>query len=155
MDDLVWTQETRHVSELKSHPNNPRRVPKDKFNVLLNNIKNNGYTNRLIINTKNLVLGGNQRLRALKELGYSEVEVLVPNRDLTLDEEDRINITDNLSAGDWNFDALSSWDVEKLTEWGMPVEWLLGSDDKDAPKKESNVVEKKIKHCPACGEILV
>jgi ParB-like chromosome segregation protein Spo0J len=149
---IVWTSVKRNISELKGYKDNPRRIDKDKYAILLENIKTNGYTNRLIVNHKNVVLGGNQRLRVLKELGYTEVDVLISNVPLTKEQEDRINITDNLSAGDWDYTALSSnFDVEQLVDWGMPQEWLIG----DKPESEAReVVEKKTKLCPSCGEIL-
>lgn len=154
MDEIIWSHERRKLSSLKPHPNNPRRIPKDKFQKLVENIEKNGYTNRIIINHDNVVLGGNQRLRALKQLGFAEIDVLVPDRELTQEEQDRINITDNLAAGEWDFDALgNSWDTEKLIEWGMPVEWLLG----DKPEAESEPADdkpKKQKTCPSCGELL-
>ncbi len=152
---IVWNQERRKLSDLKPYPGNPRCVSKAKFKVLVNSIKESGYTNRLIINTENIILGGNQRLKALKELGYTEVDVLIPSEPLTKEQEDRINITDNLSAGDWDYSALSSdFDVEQLVSWGFPEKMLLGDESEPENPKKEYEQEKKQKVCPACGELL-
>lgn len=148
---ITWHIETRNIYDLKPFDNNPRRVTKDAYKTLVKNIKENGYTNRLIVDSNNCVLAGNQRLNALKELGFKEIEVLVANRELTQDELDRINITDNIIAGTWDTDSLgNNWDPQKLIEWGLPKEFL-GLDDEledEVPR------EKKPKTCPHCGEIL-
>lgn len=154
---IAWHEEVRKLSDLKLYENNPRTVPKDQFKALIENIQEVGFTNRLLITTDNLVLGGNQRLKALKKLGFKEINVLVPDRDLTLDEIERINITDNLSAGNWDFDILGNlFDAEKLIDWGMPP-LMLGkshydvSDEDEKPK--SRAKEKKPIECPNCGEL--
>jgi site-specific DNA-methyltransferase (adenine-specific) len=125
MTEITWSQQKRKLSELKEYDDNPRKVPKETYAALIKNIQANGYTNRLIVNTSNVVLGGNQRLRALRELGYNEIDVLVPNVELTEEQENRINITDNLSAGIWDFDVLANlYEPEQLIDWGMPEDWL-------------------------------
>lgn len=149
---ITWKSEIRNIADLKPNPNNPRTVTKEAYKTLLRNIKRNGYANRLIINTDNMVLCGNQRLKALQELGYTEIEALIPSETLNSDQIDDIVITDNLSAGAWDFDCLSSlFAVEKLVGWGMPEEWLIGEKPEAEPKEP---VEKKTKLCPSCGEIL-
>lgn len=152
MTEIVWSQQKRKLTELKEFDENPRKVPKETYEALIKNIKANGYTNRLIVNTSNVVLGGNQRLRALRELGYNEIDVLVPNVELTQEQENRINITDNLSAGVWDFDMLHNLcDNERLIDWGFSESLLNGVsfEDEDDSKKKSG---KKLKTCPACGE---
>lgn len=155
MEKITWRQEKRKLSDLKPYGENPRTISKSNFNALVKNIKESGYTNRLIVNTDNTVLGGNQRLKALKELGYKEIDVLVPEIELTKEQEERINVTDNLSAGAWDFDILgNSFDAEKLIEWGMPPEWLGQSHFDVSEDSDEKIKETKVKTCPHCGEIL-
>ena len=153
--EIIWAQEKRKLKDLKPHPDNPRCVDKDQFNALVKNIEANGYTNRLIINADNVVLAGNQRLKALKKLGFNEVDVLVPNIPLTKEQEDRINVTDNLSAGSFDFDILgNNFEPQQLIDWGMPPHMLGVSHFDFNEEQESNVKERKVKTCPHCGEIL-
>ena len=152
--ELIWIEEIVALKDLKPYPNNPRRIPKERFNALVKNIEASGYTNRLIVNQDNIVLGGNQRLKALKKLKYELVAVLKPSIHLTKEQEERINVTDNLSAGDFDFDMLGNlFDVEQLLEWGMPAN-LFDVDDEDIRGEEKTEGSKKTKICPNCGEIL-
>lgn len=151
---IEWVQEQRKLSDLKPNPKNPRTITKDAYKALKKNIERNGYNNRLIINVDGTVLCGNQRLNALRELGYVYVDVLVPLVELTEEQVDDVTVTDNLSAGAWDFDALgNAWDPQKLIEWGMPVEWLTGAVLEKTDKEEV-VKDKKPKTCPHCGEFL-
>lgn len=101
-EPLVWASRTIALKDLKPYENNPRRMTK----VAFENLK-----------------------RSLKELGIKEVEVLVPSRELTAEEFDRINIRDNLPFGDFDFDILGNrFDPEQLKGWGMPAEWLPETD---------------------------
>lgn len=124
-DQIVWHQETRKITQLKPYERNPRRISKTSYQKLLKSLKELGYSNRIKINKDNTIVGGHQRLRALKELGFKEVEVLVPNRQLTIEEFKQDLITDNLLFGEFDMDMISSdFDVADLIEWGMPPEWI-------------------------------
>lgn len=151
---IEWVEETRKVSQLKKHPNNPRTITTERFETLVKNIQLNGYNNRILITKDNLVLGGNQRLAALKKLKVKEVKVLVPTVDLTPAEQDRINVTDNINAGDWSWEMLANqFDTADLIEWGMQESWL-GTKTK-ADKESSEVLESDFSdmqhECPKCG----
>lgn len=124
-NELIWKEERRLLSDLKPYENNPRKISKKAFADLVESIKQDGYHNRLKVNTDNTVSCGNQRLKALKSLKYKEIEVLVPDRKLTEEEFKRIVIKDNLHAGEFDFDMLANhFEVEELLDWGMPEEWL-------------------------------
>jgi ParB-like chromosome segregation protein Spo0J len=64
------------LSEIKSNPNNPRVIKDEKFAKLVNSIKEFPKMMELrpmVVNSDNIVLGGNMRLKALKELGYKTI----------------------------------------------------------------------------------
>ena len=115
------------LSEIKANPNNPRIIKDDKFRKLCNSIKEFPKMMALrpmVINADNIVLGGNMRLKALKELGYKEVpdEWVKRAEDLTEDEARRFIIADNVGFGEHDWDTLANeWDVEELTEWGVDI----------------------------------
>ena len=59
------------LSKIKSNPNNPRVIKDDKFQKLVKSIQEFPKMMALrpmIINSDNIVLGGNMRLKALKGL---------------------------------------------------------------------------------------
>ena len=115
------------LNEIKSNPNNPRVIKDDKFKKLVKSIKDFPKMMELrpmIINTDNIVLGGNMRLKALKELGYKEVpdEWIKRAEDLTEDEQRQFIIKDNVGFGEHDWDMLANeWDVDKLDEWGLDL----------------------------------
>lgn len=96
--------EKRKVSELKEYPGNPRWITPTQMNHLRESIQEFGLVVPLVINTKNEVIGGNQRLKVLKELGVEEVECIVV--DLPKAEEKKLNLALNRIHGEWKVDAL-------------------------------------------------
>ena len=130
---INWTSKTIQISELKEYEHNPRRIGKKEFEKLVSSIKQDGYHQRIIVNHDNIIIGGHQRKKALLEAGLQEndtVEVLVPDRKLTQQELDRINIRDNLSFGEYDFDILANrFDTETLVDFGMSGDLLVGFGD--------------------------
>ncbi len=115
------------LSTIKSNPNNPRVIKDDRFAKLVNSIKEFPKMMELrpmVVNADNIVLGGNMRLKALKEAGYTEVpEAWVKSAEsLTEEEQRRFIIADNVGFGEWNWEELANdWDSEKLEEWGLSL----------------------------------
>lgn len=69
---------------------------------------------------KYVIIGGNQRLRAMVALGYTEAPCIVV--DWSVDEINEFIIKDNLSYGEWNYDMLANeWNTELLTDWGLDL----------------------------------
>ena len=116
------------LSDIKANPDNPRIIKDDKFRKLVNSIKEFPKMmalRPLVINEENVVLGGNMRLKALKEIGYKEIpdEWIKRAADLTPDEQNRFIIADNVAFGEHDWDLLrQNWDVAQLDEWGMDTE---------------------------------
>jgi ParB-like chromosome segregation protein Spo0J len=92
-----------------------------------------------------VVLGGNMRLKALKELGYKEVpnDWVKSAKDLTDDEIRRFIIADNVGFGEHDWEMLANeWDVEELSEWGLDIP---GFDIAEVGDDELNDLSDKIK----------
>ncbi len=67
-----------------------------------------------------VVIGGNQRLRAMRDLDYDNAPVMVV--DWSVDKINEFIIKDNVEYGIWNFDLLANeWDVQELMDWGLEV----------------------------------
>ena len=78
----------------------------------------------LVVDKDMVVIGGNMRLRALRELGYKKVPVDVV--DWTEQQKQEFLIKDNMSFGKWSFDILANtYDADQLVHWGFN-EWELG-----------------------------
>jgi len=115
------------INKLKINPDNPRFIKDDKFKKLCNSIKEFPkmmVLRPIIVDNDNIIIGGNMRYRALKELGYKEIpDQWVKKADeLTEKERQRFIITDNSGFGEWDYDILANnWDADKLIEWGVDV----------------------------------
>ena len=87
---MEWHTEIRKVSELKKWEENPRSISEVEYVKLKKSITKRGFHDILKIDEKNVVLSGNQRLDALKELDYKEVECKVADKILTQEEKDAV-----------------------------------------------------------------
>lgn len=124
------------LSSIKLNPNNPRVINSDKFKKLVKSIKDFPKMMELrpiVVNSDNIVLGGNMRLKALKELGYKEVpkEWIKNADDLTEDEQRQFIIKDNVGFGEHDWEMLQAeWDLSELEDWGLDIpEW--DNEDKE------------------------
>jgi hypothetical protein len=115
------------LTTIKSNPNNPRVIRDEKFKKLVKSIEEFPKMMALrpmVVNEEMVVLGGNMRLKALKELGYKEVpnDWVKSAKDLTEDEIRRFIIADNVGFGEHDWEMLANeWDVEELTDWGLDI----------------------------------
>jgi hypothetical protein len=75
----------------------------------------------IIVDNDMMILGGNMRFKALKELKYKDIPAGWVKRaeELTDEEKRRFIIEDNIGFGDWDFDALQDWDRDQLIDWGL------------------------------------
>ena len=125
---LKWQSKTVKISDLKEYEHNPRKITDKLLEKLATHIKEDGYHQRIIVDNDHTIIGGHQRKKALYMAGYdndTEIEVLMPNRKLSAEEVDRLNIRDNLSFGDYDFDILTDrFDMEDLVSFGMDQDLL-------------------------------
>lgn len=120
------------VNELKENPNNPRFIRDSKFEQLVKSIREFPEmlsVRKLVVNKDYIVLGGNMRLKAIKEAGVKEVDIEVV--DWNEEKEKEFIVKDNLGYGEWDFEMLANeWEVESLTEWGLDIPNLLDEEKK-------------------------
>ena len=165
---ITWTDKTVSVADLRPYERNPRTITKGAFEKLKASLRDNGYHQRIIAQPDLKVIGGHQRIRALQELGITEIVVLVPDRELSHEEFRRILVQDNLAFGDFDFDILSAdFDIEELRDWGMSDALLDNfvestedgnTDPDDVPAEQPVVVAREGQiwllgdHRIACGD---
>ena len=100
-----------NVNELQELQNNPRKISEKDLEILKNSIKEDPefFEARPIIcneiNGKKIVIAGNQRLKASKELGLTKVPCFV-FKNLSKDRQDKITIKDNVNNGFWDLQIL-------------------------------------------------
>lgn len=117
---IQWKAEKRNVADLKDLSNNPRKIKGEAFEKLKARIIERGFHDILKVDTEGYVLSGNQRKRALTDLGITEVTVLVPDRPLDPKERDAIILESNRNDGDWDYDMLANeFDIDLLKDVGF------------------------------------
>ena len=85
---------------------------------------------KIVIDEKNVIIGGNKRYFALKTLGYDDIpnDWIDIRKDLSEEEKREFIVKDNAHWGsEWDYDLLQEWDVD-LQESG--VIGYLGNDEK-------------------------
>jgi ParB-like chromosome segregation protein Spo0J len=126
------------LTKLKNNPKNPRVIRDEKFNKLKKSIEDfpDMLEKRpLVVFTdkdgKYVVLGGNMRLKAAKELGIKELPVIVAD-EWTEEQKAQFLIKDNVNFGEWNHEELANeWDAIQLQEWGLDLPVNLETEDID------------------------
>lgn len=92
-----------NIEKLKAAEYNPRKdlKPEDEeYQKIKRSILEFGYVAPIIVNADMTVIGGHQRLKVLKELGYKEVECNIVDLDKT--KEKALNIALNKITGEWD-----------------------------------------------------
>ena len=143
MKKLNWKVEIRKVKDLLPWEENPRTITKIALEKLKDRIKERGFHSVIVIDKDNIILSGNQRKTALTELGIEEVNVLVPNRSLTSNERIKIALESNHNDGNWNIEALKSFNLELLTDVGFSKMELIEFWHKNDEVRDDNFDVKK------------
>lgn len=115
--------------QLKGLPKNPRLVKNAKYDKLKESITN--YPEMLswrsllvypLDNGKYIIVGGNMRYRAMKELGHKEAPVFIITKETPIEKIKAYTILDNNGFGEWDWDLLANeWDAAQLTSWGVDL----------------------------------
>ncbi len=150
------------LSQLVPSEKNPRIIRDDRYRKLVQSLKDFPgmlYKRPFVAFTnaagKLEVLGGNQRLKACKELAYTKVPVAMAN-DWTPKQRDEFLLKDNLNYGEWDWEQLSggNWDITDLKDWGVEGIKFSHPAKENAPGaadtkgKTKTTVQDMV--CPAC-----
>ena len=158
-------------------PRNPRTMRKDKFRKLVKSIRElpemTEARDLLVVPHGDgyVVVGGNMRLQAYRELGWKEVPCCVLPQDMPPEKLREIVIQDNNPFGETDWDMIANeWNVEELKDWGvdLPESWNTSEaeeqkeaeeddfSDEDAEKAEPRVKPGEIwqlgEHRLMCGD---
>lgn len=110
---------------LQPNPDNPRTISKEAFEQLKDKIKRNpdGLTANKIVHKDGIIIAGNQRYRAITDLGLKHDDNWFKDVSDWTDEQIReYLITSNVSDGQWDWDLLANeYEVEELEAWGLDL----------------------------------
>lgn len=130
---------------------NPRQIKGEKFDRLKASIERNPEMlalRELLVyehDGKYIVIGGNMRYRACKELGYTQMPCKIIPPQATAEQLNAYIILDNSGFGDWDWDALANeWDSQQLTDWGVDVpNWDDEASEEEQPREDDDLDEEK------------
>ncbi len=141
---LPISQLEPNKGQIEGVPSNPRSIDVAKFKKLKASIQENPemLSLREVLvyqhGAKYVLIGGNMRYRALKELGYKEAICKVIPQETTAEQLRAVAIKDNNNFGDWDFEALANlWDSDELNRWGIDLP-LMDGDVKEDEAEEDN-----------------
>jgi len=139
-------------------PKNPRFIRDERFRALCQSIRDNPEympARPIIVNEQGVILGGNMRWRACRELGMKEVPVSWVQRveGWPVEKQRRFIVLDNRGFGDDDMDALANeWNVEELIAAGWTEDELMGMTVPGENKPVDEAAMGDTQHeCPKCG----
>lgn len=122
-------------------PKNPRTIKDERFKALKKSIEDAPEMlalRELLVfphNGKFVVIGGNMRLKACKELGYKELPCKVIDENTPVEKLREYTIKDNIGFGADDWGALfEDWNTEELADWGLEFPEDLSGEDKTQQK---------------------
>ena len=152
--------------QVEGLPKNPRLIKDEKFTRLKQSIQDNPEMLKIkelvVFPFKEkgehqsqqiyLVIGGNMRLHALKELGIADVVCKVLKEDTSVEDLKKIVILDNASFGSYDYDSLANdWESDMLEAMGMDLwhnlqqlEDIDSVDNQDPQEKPTRKIVLKV-----------
>ena len=111
--------------QIEGLPKNPRFIKDNRFKQLVKSIEDApemlDYRTLLVFphDKKYVIIAGNMRYRACKELGYNELPCYVLPEETPAEKLREYAIKDNIGFGSDDWDILmNEWDTEELKDWG-------------------------------------
>ncbi len=115
----TWTTQQKKIADLKPAKYNPRKLTAPQKEHLTTSLTRFNLAEPIVVNQNNVIIGGHQRIKVLREMGRVDVDVSVPDRLLNDDEEKELNLRLNKNTGEWDFDLLKDFSPELLTDVGF------------------------------------
>lgn len=128
-------------------PANPRTIDPVDFANLKKSIEDNpemlGMRELLVypVGGRYVVIGGNMRLKAMRELGFADAPCKVLPESTDTATLRAVLIKDNVQKGEWDAAMLQNdWSADELQEWGVELPEFKEpkADDEDGDDSDGN-----------------
>lgn len=133
----------KNTGQIEGLPKNPRQIKDADYRRLVQSIKDNPEMlslRELLVyphGGKFVIIGGNMRFEALRELGYKEAPVKVIPASSTVEQLRAYTLKDNGSFGDWDFDLLANeWELSELE--AADIDMSIMQQDVDVADENGN-----------------
>ena len=140
--------------QIEGLPKNPRQIRDHRYEKLKKSIEDAPemlQLRELLVyphGGKFVIIGGNMRYRACKELGYKELPCKVLDAEMPVEKLRQYAIKDNENFGEYDWDEIAnSWDTAEMEDWGveLPTDWsdeLTDQNDGEAKKETIKAFKK-------------
>lgn len=132
----------QNKGQVEGLPSNPREWTRTDLDHLITSIKETPElleARGLIVyphEGKYIILGGNMRFSALREMNEVDAPCYVMPEDTSIEKLREIIIKDNGAFGSWDYDMLANeWDDLPLSDWGVPAWDTQNLEEVSAPKE--------------------
>lgn len=118
--------------QIEGLPKNPRQIRDHRYEKLKKSIEDAPEMlnlRELLVyphGGKFVIIGGNMRYRACKELGYKELPCKVLDAETPVEKLRQYAIKDNENFGEYDWDVVANeWDTAEMEDWGveLPTDW--------------------------------
>jgi hypothetical protein len=125
---MKWTPKTVPLADLKPAEYNPRRQNKKAKKAFQKNAEEFGNLEPIVVNADGTIIGGHQRYYIAIENGAQEMEVFMPDKPLSQEDEMELNVILNSVTGHTVLDKLLENKLDQATldelgfrEFRLPV----------------------------------
>jgi len=169
--DVIWKIEKRKVDDLIPYSKNPRKISEKQIEDLKKSIEKFGFVEIPVINRDNTIIAGHQRLKVMQLLGRGkeEIDVRIPEKEMTEKDFKEYCIRSNKNVADWDFNILDEFYEKKdLIEWGFEkqdlffeqgIEETQGDDDIPATQEKIITIKDDLyelgNHRLLCGDSIL
>jgi hypothetical protein len=140
--------------QLEGLPSNPRNITREKLALLKKSVQEHpdmlslrGLLVYQLDNGHYIAIGGNMRLKAMQELGYTEAPCVIVPKETPIEEIKAYSIIDNNGFGKWDWDMLANeWDENQLMDWGVDLPIFDGASQSGSAgaKPEKDLSDKVV-----------
>ena len=131
-----------------THPDyNPRQITDKEFAELKKSLAKFDCVEPAVVNIhktrKNIIIGGNQRVRVAESLGWQEFPCVEVS--LIIAKEKELNVRLNKNTGGWDWDILANeFEIDDLIEWGFEEKELITKENIKKTKIYIEEIAKKV-----------
>jgi hypothetical protein len=137
------------IDSVIPNESNPRKITEKKLSDLMRSMKNFPIMQKLrpIIVDENMVaIGGNQRLKAAKKLGWTHVHIMKES-ELTEDQKKEFVVKDNVSFGYFDDEVMmQDYTFDQLVDFGVDMTDIgKGAKEKEIDENKEVIPQMELR----------
>ena len=139
--------------QIEGLPKNPRQIRDHRYEKLKKSITDAPemlQLRELLVyphGGKFVIIGGNMRYRACKEIGYKELPCKVLDAETPVEKLRQYAIKDNENFGEYDWDVVANeWDTAELEDWGveLPTDWGVELEGEEINNSNKEIEDAEI-----------